>query len=315
MSKPNTKTPRPRARWRPRDVTVDAGLLLTALIWGINFTAVKTVLGALDPLALNAVRFPLAALALLVTLRATGRRAFPPRTEWGQVAALGLIGVTFQILFIFGIDGTRTGNAALLLSTSPVAVIVISLVVGLERFRLAILGGALTTLAGTVILVLGGGQAVGDTGLGDLLMLGAAISWAAFTVFAQRLTARHGALEVTAWTLWAGLPVIVLAGIPDLLRTDWSSLTPGILLGCVYTGVFGIAIAYTLWSRSVPIIGRSRTAVYANLVPVIALVTAWLWLGEAPMEQQVVGAVAILAGVALTRGFPRPPDGDPPAAP
>lgn len=306
----------PRARWRPRDVTVDAGLLLTALIWGINFTAVKTLLGVFDPLALNAVRFPLAALALLVTLWATGRRVFPPRTEWGQVAALGLIGhVTFQILFIFGIDGTRTGNAALLLSTSPVAVVLISSVVGLERFRLPILGGAFTTLAGMVILVLGGDQAVGDTGLGDLLMLGAAISWAAFMVFAQRLTARRGALEVTTWSLWAGLPVIVLAGIPDLLRTDWSSLTPGMLLGCVYTGVFGIAVAYTLWSRSVLIIGRSRTAVYQNLVPVIALVTAWLWLGEAPLEQQVIGAVVILGGVALTRGSRQSSDGDSPTAP
>ncbi|WP_425154664.1 DMT family transporter [Candidatus Palauibacter sp.] len=293
-------------RRRPHDLTVDLGLLLTAVIWGINFAVVKLILGHLEPLAFNALRFPFAALAVLVLLRATGRPVLPPRTEWKRVVALGMVGhVAFQALFIFGIDATLTGNAALLLSTSPVWVLAIASALGRERFSLAILCGVVTALAGMAILVMGGNLEVGGARLGDLLVLGAAMSWAAYTVFGRRMTKRRGALEVTAWTLWAGLPVIVLAGIPDLLRVDWGSIPIGIWLGTAYTGVFGIAVAYLLWSRGVRTIGQSRTAVYQNLVPVIALATAWLWLSEAPTGQQLIGAAVILSGVALARGLPR----------
>ncbi len=292
---------------RPRNLTVDLGLLLTAVIWGINFSVVKIVLQHLEPLGFNALRFPFAALAVLVLLRVSGRPVFPPRSEWQRVAVLALAAhVFFQIFFVFGIDLTLTGNAALLLSTSPVWVLTLAAALGRERFSFAILCGAVTTVAGMTVLVTGGDQEVGGAGLGDLLVLGAAVSWAAFTVFGRRITKRRGALEVTAWTLWAGLPVIVVAGIPDLLRVDWGAVSAGIWLATAYTGVFGIAIAYLLWSRGVRTIGQSRTAVYQNLVPVIALATAWLWLSETPTAQQLIGAAIILSGVALARGLPRP---------
>ena len=310
-SKGDRPTPQP-----PRPLTVDLGLLLTAVIWGINFSVVKLVLQHLSPLAFNALRFPFAALAVWCLLRATERPPLPPRGEWGRVAGLAVTGhVIFQAAFIYGIDRTLTGNAALLLSTSPVWVLLIASVLGRERFQRAILLGVVATLGGMAILVAGGTQELGGAGIGDLLVLGAALSWASFTVFGRRITKRRGALEVTAWTLWAALPAIVVMGIPDLMRVDWSSVPVGIWFATAYTGVFGIAIAYLLWSRGVRAIGQSRTAVYQNLVPVIALATAWMWLGETPTPQQLWGAAVILSGVAVARGFARDRRRRPPGRP
>ena len=301
MTSPNASQP---GGGRPRDLTVDLGLLLTAVIWGINFSVVKHVLDHFDPLAFNALRFPFAALAVLVLLGVTGRPSLPPRGEWGGVVGLALVGhVAFQIFFIYGIDATLTGNAALLLSATPVWVLVIGATMGRERFSFGILCGVVTTLAGMAILITGGSDEVGGAGVGDLLVLAAALSWAAYTVFGRGMTERHGALEVTAWTLWAGVPVLVAAGIPDLVRTDWSTIPVTAWFATAYTGVFGIALAYLLWSRGVRTIGQSRTAVYQNLVPVIALLTAWLWLAETPTAQQLAGAAVILSGVALARGL------------
>ncbi|MYG80472.1 MAG: EamA family transporter [Gemmatimonadetes bacterium] len=281
---------------------VDLGLILTATIWGLNFTVVKAALEEIGPLAFNALRFPCAAVAVWFLIRATGRRMLPPRKDWGIVLLLALIGhVAFQIGFIFGLDRTATGNAALLLSTSPVWVLVISFTMGRERFNLRVLLGVLGTLAGMVILISGGHQELGAARIGDLLVLGAAVSWGAYTVFGRRLTKRRGALQMTAWTLWAGLPFIVLAGVPDLLRTDWNAVSLQAWLGVVYAGVFAIGIAYLLWYRGVRVIGQNRTSVYQNLVPVIALLSAWLWLSETPTAQQVIGACVILSGVVLAR--------------
>ena len=302
----STATPRPhriaRRRHRGHHLLVDLGLVLTATIWGLNFTVVKAALDEIAPLAFNALRFPCAAVAIWLLVRGTGRRMMPPRKDWATVAGLALVGhVAFQVCFIFGLDGTLTGNAALLLSTSPVWVLVISFTMGRERFNLRILMGVLATLAGMVILISGGHQELGTARIGDLLVLGAAVSWGAYTVLGRRLTKRRGALQMTAWTLWAGLPFIVVAGVPDLVRTDWSGVSLQAWLGVVYAGVFAIGLAYLLWYRGVRVIGQNRTSVYQNLVPVIALLSAWLWLSETPTTQQVIGACVILCGVVVAR--------------
>lgn len=292
----------PRGARRRSTLWVDLGLLLTATIWGLNFTVVKAALEEFEPLAFNALRFPCAALAVGFLVRGIGRRLLPPRKDWGIVLLLGIVGhVTFQMGFILGLDRTLTGNAALLLSTSPVWVLVISFAMGRERLNPAILGGVFATLAGMVILITGGAQELGTARAGDLFVLGAAVSWGAYTVFGRRMVRRRGALQMTAWTLWAGMPFVVLAGVPDLVRTDWSSVSLQAWAGVVYAGVFAIGIAYLLWYRGVRRIGQTRTAVYQNLVPVIALISAWLWLAETPTTQQLVGAGVILSGIVVAR--------------
>ena len=272
----------------------------------MNFPVVKAVLREMEPLAFNALRFPCAAFAVWFLLKAQGRRLMPYRKDWLTVIALGAAGhVIFQICFIFGLDLTLTGNAAILLSTTPVWVLLISAALGRERFNASILVGVLGTLAGMVILVTGGSHEMGSARGGDFLVLGAAVSWSVYTVFSRRMTKRRGVLEMTAWTLWAGLPFIILMGIPDLIRTDWGAVSAGAWLGIVYAGVFAIAVAYLLWYRGVRAIGQSRTSVYQNLVPVIALIAAWLWLSEMPTPQQLAGAGVILAGVVVARRSPR----------
>ena len=293
------------ARRRPNTLLVDLGLVGVATIWGLNFTVVKAALTEIEPLAFNALRFSCAAVAVWLLVRGTGRQLLPRRKDWGIVVLLAIIGhVLFQIGFIFGLDWTLTGNAALLLSTSPVWVLVISFAMGRERLNPAIIGGVLTTIAGMVILITGGAQQMGTARLGDFVVLSAAVSWAAYTVLAHRMVRRRGALHVTAWTLWAGLPFIVLAGVPELVRMDWTAVSLRVWFGVVYAGVFAIGIAYLLWYRGVRVIGQNRTSVYQNLVPVIALISAWLWLAETPSAQQLIGAGVILSGVVAARRSP-----------
>ena len=290
---------------RRHTLWVDLGLLLTATIWGLNFTVVKAALVEIEPLAFNALRFPCAAVAVWFLVRGTGRRLLPPRKDWGIVLLLGIAGhVTFQMGFILGLDWTHTGNAALLLSTSPVWVLVISFAMGRERLNPAVLAGVFTTVAGMAILITGGTQELGTARLGDLLVLSAAVSWGAYTVFGRRMVRRRGALQMTAWTLWAGLPFIILAGVPDMARMDWGAVSLQAWLGVVYAGVFAIGIAYLLWYQGVRRIGQNRTSVYQNLVPVLALCSAWLWLSEIPTAQQLVGAGVILSGVVVARRSP-----------
>ncbi len=69
----------------------------------------------------------------------------------------------------------------------------------------------------------------------------------------------------------------------------------------VYSGIGALVIAYIFWYRGVRLIGPTRTAMYSNLQPVIAVIVAWIVLGELPTLWQGVGAASIMSGLLLTR--------------
>ena len=288
-----------------RDLATDLGLLALATIWGINFSVVKLVLRELDPLAVNALRFPMASLALWVLVRRQAGPTMPRPGDRLRTLSLGVLGnVVYQMCFIIAIGWTLAGNASLLLATTPVWTIALSTYLGHERPSAAVMLGVAATLAGMVLVVLGSGDAIGMGGAslpGDLLMIAAAVLWSLYTVGSRRLILEYGSVRATAWTVWVGTVGVVLIGMPSLVTTDFAQVSAWTWLGVVYAGLLALGVAYLLWYRGVQRLGNSRTAVYSNLVPVTALLTAWLWLGEVPTVLQLSGAAVILAGLTLAR--------------
>jgi drug/metabolite transporter (DMT)-like permease len=229
---------------------------------------------------------------------------------------LGLLGnVVYQLLFILGVARTSAGNASLLLATSPAWTVLLSVAARQERPPAPVWIGVGVTLAGTVVLVTSGGD-VGfgrATLQGDLLLIASAVAWAIYTVGSRPLVQRHGAMPVTAWTLWVGTPVLVVLGLPGLVALPAGTLTPVVWGAVAYAGILSISLAYLLWNRGIRRLGNARAAIYSNLVPVVALAAAWATLGERPTGAQLVGAGVILAGLTVTRlGRVPAPSGAPP---
>ena len=282
-----------------------AALLFMVVIWAVNFSVAKVALEELSPLAFNALRFPLAAALLYAIMRGRGVVPLPTRAELPRVLALGLLGnLLYQMFFIFGLDRTRAGNASLLLASTPIITALLSAGLGHERVRPRVWAGVVATFGGILLVVLGGRAAVEsgrETLVGDLIMFGASIAWAFYTVGSRPLVEQRGALTVTAWTLWIGTAGIVLAGIADVFRASWQDVSPLTWLAVVYAGVLSIGVAYIIWYYGVEKLGNTRTSVYSNIVPVIAVLVAWLWLGEVPTVPQVAGMVVILSGVSLAQ--------------
>jgi drug/metabolite transporter (DMT)-like permease len=266
---------------------------------------IKVGLREFDPLAFNAIRFVLASMTLFVFLRLSGPIPFPERRHWGRVVLMGLLAnVVFQLLFIYGVDRTLAGNAGLVIATTPVWTLILASVSGQEHHGLPVWGGVLATLGGMVLVVVGGerGLGVGEGRLiGDLLLVLSAIAWAAYTVGTQDLTRRYGALAVTSWTLWVGTIVLFALGGASLWSTDLGTISRVGWFGVVYSGVLAIAVAYLIWNHGLERIGGPRTAAFSNLVPVVALIAAAVWLGEDPGPTQIVGAIIIIGGVWIAR--------------
>ena len=123
----------------PRSGRPDLALLITVLIWGLNFPIIKVALGPMPPFVVNALRFSVSAAVLgaLYAVKARGRAGGfwePMRAHGRTIIGLGLLGyVTYQLLFIVGVDMTSAGSASLIVSSSPVWTAVIARLLGVEH--------------------------------------------------------------------------------------------------------------------------------------------------------------------------------------
>jgi len=228
------------------------------------------------------------------------------RRDWLVLAALGAVGhAIYQYLFVGGLALTSVANSSLTLAATPVVVGIISAVLGYERLGPLHWVGAALSLTGIYIVVgQGGGQE--QTSLrGDLMMVGAVCCWAVYTLGAGPLMTRHSPVGVTGLSMAIGTVLYVPVMLPKLRATPWLSLSAGTWMAILYSALFALCVAYTIWYMAVREIGSARTALYSNVIPIVAMLTAVVFLGERLTPGRLLGALAVLIGVALTRVRPR----------
>lgn len=301
---------------RPRFGATDAGLLLMALIWGVNFSVVKAGIAAMPAAAFNGLRVALAAGVLLVVAFAVaGRRHFPSRRDALALLAMGVLGNgVYQLLFIAGLSRTRAGIAALVVAAGPAWIALLSRLFGRERLAGRGWTGIALQMLGMLCVVATAGALDADraafTGAA-FIMLGSVV-WALFTVMLQPYTARVHSLHLAALTLASGAVVLFLAGWPDIRELDFGAIPWRAWGAVVYAGVGALVIAYLLFYRGVRVLGPTRTAMYGNLQPIIALFVAWGALGERPGAWQGVGGVLVMTGLLVSRTARMQPAGPTP---
>ena len=293
------------AKVEARFGVTDIWIVLMTVIWGSNFTVIKYALADFSPLDFTAVRFAIAAVAMLVITIASQRNLRVSRSDLSKLFALALLqNVLYQVSFMKGMAHTRAGNAALILATTPLFTAVIGRLRKQEHFTYRGIAGLLLAFAGIgLIEFVGHRRDVQDSSvLGDALLILATICWAVYTNLAHRFVHVYGSLKTTTIMMITGTPVLLLVCTPSLISQDWSRVRPLSWLGVVYSGLLSIALAYIIWNHGVRKIGGTRTAAYGNLTPVVALLVAWAVLGEVPTPGQLAGAAVILCGIYLVRG-------------
>jgi drug/metabolite transporter (DMT)-like permease len=278
-------------------------MLTVCLIWGFNFSVTKLALYHIPPLPFTAVRFAAASVLLWTILRVVEGPARLSGDAIRRLIFLGLIGNTaYQLVFTVGLAHTTATNSALILSTVPTVVALLAGALGLEQItRRMWLGIVLGTIGVVLVIATRGIGFAASTIVGDLLSVVAVLCWASYTVWLRRVPLEVSPLRVTTITTIAGTPGLVLAGIPGLIRLDWASVPSQSWLALAYAAVFSLVVAYLLWNRSVKAVGSTRTAIYMCVTPLVAVLGAWLLLGERPHPLQGVGAALIVTGVLLTR--------------
>lgn len=298
----------PRARTAAFSA-LDLLLLLMVIIWGANFSVVKYALREFPALVFNALRLLVVTLlfagAIALDRNRRGRAAAFTRQEWRQVALLGVLGHTiYQVCFVEGLARTSVANSSLIFGCSPIAVALIAARAGHERVTWPRWAGAALSVVGLYFVVGRGARLEANSLAGDALIFGAMLCWALYSVGSQPLLRRHSPLVLTGWATAIGTAGFVALALPDLAATDWRAISAASWALMLFSAVFALGVAYIIWYTSVQRIGSTRTAVYSNLTPVVAMAVAALWLGEPVALPQIVGAAAILGGIFVTRLSP-----------
>lgn len=281
----------------------DAGLVLMAVIWGVNYSVVKAGLQAMTPLSFTGVRMVFAAVVLF-GIASFARDAWPNRKDTSRLLLLGLLGNGFyQLLFISGMARTRAGVAALIVAAGPAWIAIMSRLLGGERVsRLGWAGIGLQLMG--VLCVVGSTQKFegGDQGLlGALLISLGSIAWALYSVLLQPYTQRSNGLHLSAITLASGAAMMAIVGIPDMLRLDWGSVGLAGWGAVAYSALLAMVVGYLLFYRGVRLLGPTKTSMYGNLQPIIAIAVAWVMLHEQPTGWQLLGAGFIMGGLLVSR--------------
>jgi drug/metabolite transporter (DMT)-like permease len=281
----------------------ESALAVMVLVWGVNFAVVKSALAVFEPLAFNALRFLVASVFVGAVLRAQGALTLPERRHVPRIVMLGLLGnVAYQMCFILGLSRTRAGSAALILALTPVLTAFLSMLTGHERPGWRTWGGAALSILGIGLVTGASALLEGREALvGDLILVLAAAVWAIYTVGARPIVDRYGSIQTTAWTLWVGAAGLLALGTPALLRQRWSEVDGQAWGGLFFSALFAIGLAYLIWYRGVEKIGNTRTAIFSNLTPVVAMIAAAVLLRETPTNWAILGAALTLGGVMVVR--------------
>jgi drug/metabolite transporter (DMT)-like permease len=212
--------------------------------------------------------------------------------------------LSYQLLFVFGIQRTTAGNASVLLATIPIFVAMYGGIFRRRKLETPVWVGSLLTFGGITLLTLGSGKSLSanlETLPGNLMLLLAAVCWAGYTVGSSDLMKRYSPVKLTALSMLITAPVMDVLSIPELLSTDWSAITLPAWGGLLFSAVFSIAVAYLFWNIAVQRLGDARSSTYSNMTPIVSLVTAWIVLDERLAALQFLGAAIVLAGVWLAR--------------
>jgi|SRR5581483_2304622 len=283
-------------------------LLGTILLWALNVTVTRYVVThGFRPLAYGTSRY-VAATALFILFTWQRERSFRIRiADWPLVALAALLIFANQVCFVVAVHDTSASTVGLVFGASPIFAGAIATLAGLERLGRRFWAAAAITCAGVGFVATGSGGGVSGDATGDLIAIGTAVTWSAYSVAIAPLMRRYSPIRISALVLGLGSLPLGLVSVPELAGQSFGALGWEAWLGLAYGVVGPLFLTNILWFTALGRVGAARATLVANLQPLFAVVFAIVLLSESLDRWEIVGGVLIAAGIVLERARRRRP--------
>lgn len=271
-------------------------IAIALITWSSAYAAIAYALASFTPGEVALARLAIGSLCF-VALLWLRRAALPRRSDWLQLAVLGVFGLTvYHLCLNYAETRIASGTAAILISLVPAVTAALSAFWIGERISARSMLGLGVALFGVVLVVLTSGKEVRFQPMAALVLISVLAS-AVFFVGQKPLFARNDMVGVTTFGFLAGtlgaLPFGL--GLPHALAAaPWSHIAALIWLGIAPTFV-----GYLSWNAALKRAPASQVTSFIYFSPPIAVLIGWVWLGEQPGWLTLLGGVITVGGVAL----------------
>lgn len=279
---------------------VHLALFSVSLIYAVVFSMAKVVMPAFVPaFAMIVIRVGVAALlfwgihAIWIKERVTDRK------DLYRMMLCSVFGVGANMLLFFkGLEDTLPINGAILMTNTPIFVVVIALLMGLERPGWYNVGGVLLASAGATLLLAGKGfRFDGNTLKGDIEITVNAIIYSFYLVYARPLMHKYHPLTVSKWTFIFGFLFVLPFGATSLPEVSWQTIPQNIWLCIVFIVLFASFLTYLLNAWALRKASSSLVGSYIYLQPLLATLIALLSGSDVLTVEKVIFMLLIMSGV------------------
>lgn len=276
--------------------------LAVIFFWGISFVAIKVVVSVIPPITMATLRFAISWAILWLFSRLTIKeRKLPKKAKWLSALA-GIWGITIYFIFEnFGVSFTTPSQASLLIATVPIFTVIIADISRKKVSSALLYVMSIVSLVGVAIIIISNGLELRGDVLGDILMLGAAISWGIYTLYVDKLSGYDNLLTTVEMTKW-GLIFLIPFSIIELSVEKpniASFFNPDIILWLFFLGTLCSGFGYLIWNYTVRTLGSRTSSSLIYLIPVVSIIADTLILKNIPSIWLYVGGAITMAGVIL----------------
>ena len=276
-------------------------------MWALNFILMKRDTSSEDstfpPFLFNTLRYPMAGLACLLTLKLQKFSIKIKKTDWPKIIFLSfLASVAYQTIYIFGLEQTKGGNVFIIFSICPIFVCIITFIKGKSQLNKTQFVSSLIALLGLFITTYDDfHNSSFDTG--SILILISTLGWAFYTFTASEILKKYNSMLINGYVLLIGTffhaTMAVLTKQSNL--TILASVSFQAWVSFFISGLGSLYISYTLYSYGIKLLGPEKASQYSYLGPPIGLCFALIFLDETVTFFQVTGMILILIGVYKTQ--------------
>jgi drug/metabolite transporter (DMT)-like permease len=281
---------------------VHGALTAVGVIYGINYSIAKEVMPHyIQPFGFTLLRVGAAAFLFWCYHFIHGGEPIALKKNLPRLLLCALLGVSAnQLFFLAGLNLTSPINAALIMTVTPVLVLLCSALLLRERVTAKKALGIGLGLSGAVLLVLQQGESTAQGGLlGDLLIFLNATSYGLYLVLVRPLMQHYKAATIVKWIFLFGFFMVLPFGWQEFSSTSWQSIPPIIWLAIVYVVVFTTFVAYMLNAWTLRYVNSSVVGIYIYLQPIFATLTAILLGQDQLTPEKLLFSMLIFSGVYL----------------
>lgn len=279
---------------------------LILFMWGSAFPLVRIALSEVPPITLGFIRFLVATPILVAHSYRKDQKGF--RTiflrNFSSLVLMGLTGIVgYHVFQNLGVELTSATNSSIIISSTPIILALLGILILKERISASRVLGIAVGFLGVLVIILSESQELLSSSgfVGDMFCLGAAFSWAVYSIVVRGLTTRYSPVGLTATSMVFG--TIFLVPPMYLLESPSLPTTHSVWLVVVILSLGASCLAYVLWNQVLSEMDASKAGVTLFLIPVVSASLSVVFLSEPLTPLLIAGMALVLLGVFIVEKF------------